>query len=298
MTAAWRSAPERGSLAAIALIAWLALTCGRRATRWLLAPICLYYAAFAPRARRASTAFLERALARKPRLRDVLRHEHAFASTLHDRVFFVCGRNPGLELAVSGKQEVDRLLDKGRGCILVGSHLGSFEVLRALGTARGTPVNVVMHEANARNMQVMLGRLAPRLQERVIAAGSPDTMLRVSECLARGEIVGFLADRTLGGERAATRAFLGSPAAFPLGPWLLAAALGAPVVLFFGLYRGGRRYDVHFELLTDGERAPRNERNAVAERWLGHYVARLEHYTRLAPYNWFNFYDFWHAPAH
>jgi predicted LPLAT superfamily acyltransferase len=28
-------------------------------------------------------------------------------------------------------------------------------------------------------------------------------------------------------------------------------------------------------------------------QWLQAYVARLEHYCRLSPYNWFNFYDFW-----
>ena len=295
MGGAWRTQPERGSPAAIALMSWLTVKCGRSATRWLLTPICLYYAAFAPSARRASLAFLERALKRKPGIGDVLRHQHAFASTLHDRLFFVSGQLASLKVSTSGAEAVDRVLANGRGCILVGSHLGSFEVLRTLGRMGGKTVNVVMHEANARKMQAAFARIAPELQARVISSGHAGAMLRIKECLERGEIIGILGDRVVGGERASMRPFLGRSALFPLGPWLLAAALGVPVALFFGLYGGDDRYDVRFELVSEGGELPRSERNAIAEHWLGHYVARLEHYARAAPYNWFNFYDFWDA---
>ena len=87
--------------------------------------------------------------------------------------------------------------------------------------------------------------------------------------------------------------FLGGRATFPTGPVLLASVLNAPVVLFFGLYRGGRRYDVHFEMLGEGIKIKRSNREAEAAVWTQRYVKRLEHYTQSAPYNWFNFYDFW-----
>jgi len=295
MSAAWRGAPERGSAAAMALMARLTLGLGRGLTRCLLPLLCLYYYATAPRARRASREFLARALGRQPGMRDGLRHFHAFASTLHDRLLFAAGRHSGLDIAVSGTQETVRQLARGRGCLLVGSHLGSFEVLRALGRIDNRQVSVVMHEENARKAQALFSRLAPDLQQHVIASGRPDTMLRVSECLGRGEIVGFLGDRSLGGERTAVCSFLGAPARFPLGPWLIAAALGSPVSLFFGLYRGGARYEVGFEAFSEGERVPREAREAAATRAVSLYAARLEHHARLAPYNWFNFYDFWDA---
>jgi predicted LPLAT superfamily acyltransferase len=295
MSVAWREAPERGNAAAMALMARLTLGLGRGLTRCLLPLLCLYYYATAPGARRASREFLARALGREPGVRDGLRHYHAFASTLHDRLLFAAGRQEGLDIAVSGTQETAALLARGRGCLLVGSHLGSFEVLRALGRIDNRPVNVVMHEENARKARAVFSRLAPDLQQRVIASGRPDTMLRVHECLGRGEIVGFLADRPLGGERTAACSFLGAPARFPLGPWLIAAALGIPVALFFGLYRGGARYEVSFEVFSEGERVTRDAREAAAARSLERYVARLEHHARRAPYNWFNFYDFWDA---
>jgi len=69
--------------------------------------------------------------------------------------------------------------------------------------------------------------------------------------------------------------------------------LKRPIVLMFGVYRGGNRYDVYFEKLTDMQHVERRDRNAMIETALESYVSRLEHYCRDAPYNWFNFYDFW-----
>src|SRR5262249_28886841 len=155
------------------------------------------YYAVSPGARRASRAFLARALGREPRAGDVYRHLHSFASTLHDRILLAAGRESAFDIAAHGVEDVESLLAQGRGCLLVGSHLGSFEVLRTLGRANRRPVNVLMHEENARKLRAVFSRLAPGLQARVIDAGRADTMLRVKDCLDRGEIVGILGDRPL-----------------------------------------------------------------------------------------------------
>ncbi|MGW8183232.1 MAG: acyl-CoA synthetase [Burkholderiales bacterium] len=295
MRAGWLALPERGSRAAVGLMTRLTLALGRSATRCLLYPICLYFYAFSPRTRRASRAYLMRVLDRAPGASDVLRHFHTFAATLHDRLFFVQGRLDPFEVNVHGEGEVDRLLGRGNGCLLLGSHLGSFEVLRALGRfGKDYRINVVMHEAGDTNTGRALATLAPpAFKQEVIHPGDPDAILRVKECLDRGEIVGILGDRAFGDGRTWPCRFLGATAQFPLGPWLLAATLGVPVVLFFGLYRGGPRYDVFFETVTEGASLLRAERLAMAERWVEQYVVRLEHYCRQAPYNWFNFYEFW-----
>jgi hypothetical protein len=66
-----------------------------------------------------------------------------------------------------------------------------------------------------------------------------------------------------------------------------------------GLYRGGRDYELRFIQLADfGTLAatgaqPAAERDAAIRAALERYVATLEALCREAPYNWFNFYDFW-----
>jgi predicted LPLAT superfamily acyltransferase len=103
----------------------------------------------------------------------------------------------------------------------------------------------------------------------------------VKECLERGEVVGILADRVYGGERTQCLPFLGRPARFSLSPMRLASIAGAPAVMVFGLFRGGRRYEIVFEPLQTHA--------------LQSYVDSLERHARDAPYNWFNFYDYWAA---
>ena len=290
----WIAQRERGQTLAIRLIVWIALSLGRRAARVLLYPICLYFLMFSIGARTASRLYLRRVLGREPRFADLFRHYHTFAATILDRVFFLRGEYDRFEIHVHGDDVVQDAITSGQGCLLVGAHLGSFEVVRAVGRqAAGTRVNIVMYEENARKINSVLTAINPDAVPDVIPLGTVDSMLKVQSALARGELVGMLADRTIGHEGTITCSFLGAPAQLPLGPFRMAAMLGQPVVLMLGLYRGGNRYDIHFERLVDMRELERGQRSRAVDRAIEAYAQRLEHYCRLAPYNWFNFYDYW-----
>ena len=177
---------------------------------------------------------------------------------------------------------------------MLGAHLGSFELMRTLAPEHELPVNVVMYEDNAANITGVLNPLLdPALRTRIIVPGEVDTMLRISECLARGELVGLLGDRCAGSEKAVMCRFFGREAAFPQGPLLLAHSLRVPVMLLAGLYEGGRRYVIYVEPFCDEPAGDRAGRAAWIGEWAQRYAERLEHFCRTAPYNWFNFYDFW-----
>lgn len=287
----WVERPERGSVLAIRLAVWLMLKLGRPAGRLLLFPICAYFVLFSRRARQASAGYLRRVLGGRG---SVFRHYHAFASTILDRVYLRAGRYDAFDITVRTSPDTEAMLRNRGGCLLLGSHLGSFEALRARSVADGVPpVNMLMYVDNAGKMNGVLRSLAPGIDERIIALGKPDSLLRVHECLARGEIVGILGDRAWRNERTWSCDFLGAPARFPLGPLLLAGLLRAPVVLCFGLYLGGRRYEIHLERFADAITLDRRDREASVRPWVEAYARRLEHYCRAAPYNWFNYYDFW-----
>jgi predicted LPLAT superfamily acyltransferase len=290
----WIERRERGSEALMRLIAWLTFALGRRAGRALLYPICAYFLAFSARARRASRDYLDRVLGRRARMSDLWRHYHSFASVVHDRLYFAAGKMGEFDVTLEAGSEVRQWLTGQRGCILLGSHLGSFEILRAQGMAQHfRPVNVLMHLDNAAKINRVLQSIAPGVRERVIALGGPQSLLQVHECLARGEIVGILGDRVWKNDRTMDCDFLGSPARFPLGPLVLAGLVESPVILFFGLYRGGRRYEIRLEPFAERIALERRDREACVRPWVERYVQRLEHHCRLAPYNWFNFYDYW-----
>ncbi len=273
---------------------WMALSVGRPAARALLYPICLYYLMFSRQAGRAIRPYLMRALGRPVGWRDLYRQYHSFAATLLDRVYLLAGPGSHFDMDIRGLDVLQDRLARGRGCILLGSHLGSFEIVRAIGLAqRNVEIKVLMYEQNTPMVRDLLRDLNPAVAEAVIQTGSLNSMLRVKECLDRGGVVGILADRLLKQDQVTSCSFFGEHANFPAGTMWLASILKVPVILFFGLYRGGNRYEIHFELFAEEVTIDRGHRDQQVQQWTQRYASRLEHYSRLAADNWFNFYDFW-----
>ena len=290
----WTALPERGTPASLRLIAWIAVHIGRSAARLLLYPITLYFVIGARTARRVSYEYLKRVRGRPPHWWHVFRHFHCFAATILDRVYLLRSEFEHFDVTLHEKEILHRQIESGKGCILLGSHFGSFEVLRTLGvTQQDFPLKVLMDIAHNQNITRFLDALNHKIASTVIVPDRPDTLLRVKESLDAGFLVGMLGDRVSSGDKTTQCRFFGSPATFPAGPILIAAMMHCPVILFFGLYRGGKRYEIYFEHFADDVILNRDHRAEDIQHWMQRYADRLEHYARIAPYNWFNFYPFW-----
>ncbi len=290
----WMHQQERSNRVILRLMMWISLTFGRAAGRVVLAGIALYFTVFAPGARRASQAYLKRALGRRAKWSDSYRHVFSFATTIHDRVYLLNDRFDLFDIDVVGAEAVHEALARQPGALLIGAHLGSFEVLRAAGRGlAGLKVAMLMYEENARKINATLEAINPRAAQDIIPLGRMDSMLEARDRLEAGCLVGMLADRSLGDDATAGHPFLGASAPFPLGPWRLAAMLRRPVFFMAGIYLGGNRYQLHFVPLADFSETPRSERDAAVAAAMQRYAECLTHFCRLAPYNWFNFFDFW-----
>ncbi|BAN36564.1 lipid A biosynthesis acyltransferase [Sulfuricella denitrificans skB26] len=297
--ASWAQTPERSNMLMLRVMTWISLRLGRRVARSVVHLIAAYFLLFAPASRRASSHYLGRALGRPARWRDLYQHFFTFAATIHDRVYLVNRRFDLFEFEVHGEDTLRRLLADGKGLFLIGAHLGSFEVIRAIGWKHSDlRVAMLMHEDNAQKINAMLAAINPEAVKDIIGLGHIDSMLKVRERLDDGCVVGMLADRTPGDDTLNPVQFLGVEARLPVGPFRMAALLRRPVVFMTGLYLGGNRYAIHFEPLADFSDVARGQRGAAVEAAIARYAALLDHYCRKAPYNWFNFFDFWQsAPA-
>jgi predicted LPLAT superfamily acyltransferase len=297
----WARRPERSNALALRFMAWFSLRLGRPAARGLLYIIAAYFLVFSPKARRSCGQWLARVRGdgRKPGWRDLFRQFLCFASVVHDRVFLVNDQFAMFDIHLHGDAVIDEMRAQGRGLMLMGAHMGSFEVLRSLGRQQpGLRVVMAMYKENARQINQILSAINPAAELDVVALGQVDSMLQLHARLDTNAIVGMMGDRALGDEATRSIPFFGQPAAFPLGPFRMAAILRRPVVFMVGLYGGGRRYDIHFEKLADFSDVPPGGRQAYMEEVMDRYALLLEKYGRLSPYNWFNFHDFWRPVGH
>jgi len=291
----WQDRPEAGTSLAIRITIWIALKLGRRVLGGVLYLTSIYFLLVRTAERRASQEFLQRISGKRPSLLQVLDHFATFARISADRVFFLAERTDDIQIEINDFDIMERHVQAGRSCVMLGSHVGSLEAMRQA-TLRhpGVTLRMVLDRRSNEKLIERLEALNPGFAASLIDANqsSANLGLTIGDALKRGESVGFLGDRYRPGDRTTTCTFLGSPARFPVGPLIIASVFRAPVVVVFGIYVGGR-YEVHCEELFDTFHLSRQNRDEELQHAMQRYAERLEHYVRRAPNNWFNFYDFW-----
>jgi predicted LPLAT superfamily acyltransferase len=282
------------------LIVWLATHWKRRSVRFFLYPTVAYFLATSRVARKASREYLRRTFGHEPTLADQWRHFFAFASCTLDRILFLSGRTAEIDIDVHRPEAVRAVVARHPGCLLFVAHFGSAEALRVTAiNKRGLPLSILLDRRHGKMLTELLEQVNPELARSVIDASErgPALVLRLKEALEEGRMIGIMADRALPTDRSVEVEFLGGKARLPVGPWYLANALQVPVILGFGCYLGDNRYAAHVELFAESIRLPRGDREAALQQLAQKYAKRLEYYAHLAPYNWFNFYDFWPTDA-
>lgn len=292
----WLDLAEVGGTLGIRFFVVVCTVFGRAPARFFLRFLAFYYVLFNAPARRASRSWLGKALGRE-RVPFAMVNAHIlhFAQVALDRLFLVRRQMQHFDMRNHGLHHVREIIARKRGTLLLGSHLGSFEAMRALADAEQMRVNVLGYFANAGMINAALDRLDPRNTTRVIeiVPGKIDFIFEAQECIERGEHVAVLGDRVGLGGATVEIEFMGAAAEFPTGVYVLAHTLRCPVYLFFCLYSDPNRYDIYRELFAEQVILPHGTRKEALAGYAHQYADRLAHYGRLAPYNWFNFFDFW-----
>jgi predicted LPLAT superfamily acyltransferase len=297
--AEWLTARERGTVFGIRAAFWLATLLGRTCMKPVVAVVAFWYVVFDRRTARHSVAWLQRVHGRRPSFGAVYRHVRTFAQVTLDKVFLLKGRTKALRFTYTGKELLLEQFATGKGAMLLGAHLGSYEAMRAGDGDDRLEIEILGYFGNARMINSLLAELNPRQAARVVHLGTDPigVMTRVQDSLAAGRFIALLGDRVGLNDRVVTAPFFGAEAAFAAGPFLIASLLRCPVYLVFGLYHAPNRYDLRCERFADRIELPRASRDAALREWVARYAARVEHHARNAPENWFNFFDFWAPPA-
>lgn len=315
---AWAEKVERGSLSALALLLRLVQRLGRRRVGWLRRPVAAYFLLTDGRARRASRRYFERlhaspggpeALGHAPGLRDQYRHLYEFTTSILDRVCVWAGIDDDFVFDHQGAGHFEHLPDaegdranrlgKG-GAIILGAHIGSFDMMRSLCNEAEVPVAAVMYGGNAAQINRFFETLDPEFDLHLIhvAPGSRGAALEIRGAIEKGHFVAILADRVgPDGSGGHPVEFLGATAQLPRGPFELATLIGCPVMLATASRIGDAHYRVESEPLYAGGRVPRSEREKRVSELVERYAGYLERNCVASPHQWFNFFEFWDDDA-
>lgn len=297
----WAEHEERGSFLLMKFTAWSVKLLGRRVLSPILHGIVLYFFLFGGRARRSAWQYQQRLAewSQQRHLRPthwrVFRQFMAFADALLDKLDVWNGKLGIEQIRIIDDAGLREQLRGARGQMLVGAHLGNLEVCRALAElGEKVTMNVLVHTRHAERFNRLLGEAgATNLRLIQVSELDPAIMLQLSQRLDRGEWLAIAGDRVpLQGDRHVRVDFLGHPAPFPQGPWLLAGLLKCPINLIFCL-KGASGYRVVLEPFAEAIQWRRSDRQQVIAQITQRYADRLAHYCLQAPQQWFNFYPFW-----
>lgn len=299
----WFNIEERGVLWGMRLVLFLYRVAGPALCRRVVDLVVLYYWLTNPTARRASLEYLRRMETQAPKsgvragVGDSLAHFRAFGLTLIDKLGAWRGDIGPERVDVIDRSPLLRVLEEGRGAVLISAHIGNMEVCRAISRLHpAVRLNVLVHTRHAEKFNQLLDEASgeARLSLIQVTELSPATAIRLQECVARGELVVIMGDRVplSGAHRTCTVNFLGAPASFPQGPFILAALLKCPVLSLFCTRRDGR-YRIRFDPLAQRVTLPRRDREGALRGHIAAFAERLEERCRETPLQWFNFYDFW-----
>lgn len=302
----WSRHEERGLYLGLRIVAAIYQLLGRRICLISMAPVVLYFYLTGSRQRRASMDYLARIGVRLERPRGYLwwlslKHFFEFSGMLLDRFSAWIGDVGADSIVLPDDDVIDRLIEQRQGVIALCSHLGNIELSRALARTKHAKleINILVHTKHAQRFNQLMQKLSPDATIKVIQVSEigPDTVIDLQAKLDRGEWVVIAADRTAIASYGhySMASFLGEPAPFPHGPYILASLLKCPVYLLFCL-REGRQYHLHFELFSDRIHLSRGHRAGDLEAIIKRYAGRLEAYCLGAPLQWMNFYDFWAVP--
>lgn len=272
--------------------------CGLGCAYLLLLPVVFYFLFFAPKALRASEEYRRRRGLRSSflfRFWYGYKHFFSFGQILLDRVAIISKASSKFKFSFQGEEHIAGALAGGKGMVLISAHCGNWEIAAHLLKNFQATVNVVAYQGEVAYIRKYFAEvLKDRSFSLIEMDGSSEVSLKILSALSRGEIVAMHGDRVLGpDQKHLEMEFLGAPARFPTGPYLVAAIAGAPLVHSFAMREGLYRYRLFAyppEVLSLGKRS---ERPDQLGKWVGLFVSRLEETLKKYPFQWHNFYPFW-----
>jgi len=190
-----------------------------------------------------------------------------------------------------GEENLRTITSLKKGGLLLSAHIGNWEIAGYLLKRLNTRINIVMFDGEHQKIKEYLTTITGKNTANIIIIKNDIShIFEIAEALKNNELVCMHADRFVEGNKTIACNFLGEPANFPLGPFLLAAKFKVPVAYVFAMKENTFHY--HF-FSTDVKDYSAYDKEELISHMLKDFTKEMETKVKAYPEQWFNYYDFW-----
>ncbi|MFT3932041.1 MAG: lipid A biosynthesis acyltransferase [Chitinophagaceae bacterium] len=210
-----------------------------------------------------------------------------------DKIVVMSGIKNKFTWNFDGEEHLRAITALQKGGLLISAHLGNWDIAGHLLKRLETKINVVMYDGEHQKIKNYLeGVTGKRNMQVIVIKEDLSHIYAISEALKNNELVCIHADRFVEGNKTITCNFLGEPAKFPAGPFVLAATFKVPLSFVFAF----KETDLHYHLYASTiKQYGGMKRDEMMQQVLQDFVAEMEEKAKMYPEQWFNYYNFWQA---
>jgi predicted LPLAT superfamily acyltransferase len=278
---------SRGTPLGYKIFLFLLNRVGVRAAYLLLIPVSLYYVFFVPKATKAIYYYFHNRLNYSP-IRAILRTRlnfYVFGQTIVDKFAIMGGMKSAYSYEFDGEEHLVDMANNTGG-ILIGAHLGNWDIASQLLNRLSKPFNIVMYENELESMKKLFDQALKEKKIKIIAIKQDlSHVFEIKKAFDNKELICFHGDRFLDGSKFIETEFLGEKAKFPHGPFYLASKFKMPYTFVYAMKEPALHYHLYATkgIVHEGS----------VEELVANYVVQLEQKVKQYPLQWFNYYQFW-----
>lgn len=302
----WSKFKERGSMLGIEVLVFIHKYLGNWLFKVILFPVMVYFYLSGSVARKSIHHYLSnlnkhqhnRVLTQGQLFRKGFRVFYNFGLAIVDKFDAWLGKVSIDDIDIVNKDAYQSLLD-ANGAVIFSAHLGNMEVCRAIFSSgeHKRKLNVITYNEHTPTFNNFLKKVNKDAAINFIHINNfgPADSIQLKQKIEDGEAIVIFADRTSvnNPDSVYQVPFMGEDAPFAKGPFALAAIMECPVFLMFCVKEKGR-FKACIEEFAQPKKVKRKERNDYFTGLAIKYAQRLEYYCQKSPYQWFNFFNFWH----
>lgn len=267
---------------------------GIRSAYAFLTLIVVYFIPFAPSATKASYSFFGKILGYSfPKtIKMLFLNYYRFGQILIDKVAVRSNSSDKYRYEFENYDRFLSVLNGNTGVIMIGAHVGNWEIGGTFFGEYASKINIVMFDAEYQKIKDVIDQNSEKPLYKVIPVSDQnfEHIYGIKEALENNEYICFQGDRFVSDNKSYEYDFFGKKAKFPAGPFYLAERYGVPVVFYFSIREKGMKYRFKFFV---PDKSKNKDKKDGSRSLAQQYVTVLENIVREYPEQWFNFYDFW-----